>query len=885
MTVLSFFAITPVTYSQDGTNHQELQRLSAEWQKISLENKAQAEIFARMNNLPLKEEYADGTIMELQFIEGGVPFYYRTDNVNAALTTRTNHLHPGGSLGLNLDGTGYTGLGEWDGGAVRTTHQEFTNGGSSRVTQMDGNSTISAHATHVAGTMIAGGVSASAKGMGYNGTLKAWEWNSDVSEMAAAAANGLQISNHSYGYVRGWNISGSTWVWYGNPNISVQEDYLFGFYNSTSQQWDQIAYNAPYYLIVKSAGNDRLQGPVGAEHPQDGAPDGYDCIGEVGVAKNILTVGAVEDVPSYTGPGSVYMSSFSSWGPADDGRIKPDIVANGVSVYSCTSTSNSSYANYSGTSMASPNAAGSLALLQKHYQDTHGGASMRASTLKALIIHTADEAGLDPGPDYIYGWGLLNAAASAQKISEDASDGMNVIDELTLNNGGTYQQQVTCDGSQPLLVTVCWTDPPGTPATASLDPITPMLVNDLDLRITGNGNTYYPWKLNRDNPVAAATNSGENNVDNVEKIFVASPAAGSYTITIDHDGTLASAQVFSIIISGTGASAPQPPVADFTASSTQILAGQSVTFTDLSTNGPISWSWTFNGGTPASSNAQNPVVTYNTAGTYSVSLTAANAQGSDTETKTNYITVSDPPPPSYCTSHGNATIEWIGSVKIGGTTYTSGSSGAAGYQDFTGSVFNLQAGSTYSSTFTPAFSGASKAECWRVWIDFNHDYDFADAGELVFLANKKKTAISGNITIPAGALLGVTRMRVSMKRNSASVPCEVFASGEVEDYTINITASVRGTEAEAPAVVMLGDETPEEIRLYPNPVAGMLTVRIEESWLGAKVSLIDLAGRIISEQIMHETILQVGTAEFSPGIYFLVFQKNGRLVQKKFIKQ
>jgi PKD repeat protein len=84
------------------------------------------------------------------------------------------------------------------------------------------------------------------------------------------------------------------------------------------------------------------------------------------------------------------------------------------------------------------------------------------------------------------------------------------------------------------------------------------------------------------------------------------------------------------------------PVADFTANTTTITEGESVIFTDLSTNNPTSWSWTFNGGTPETSNAQNPTITYNTAGTYEVSLTAANAGGSDSEVKSAFITVEEP---------------------------------------------------------------------------------------------------------------------------------------------------------------------------------------------------------------------------------------------------
>ena len=87
------------------------------------------------------------------------------------------------------------------------------------------------------------------------------------------------------------------------------------------------------------------------------------------------------------------------------------------------------------------------------------------------------------------------------------------------------------------------------------------------------------------------------------------------------------------------AGAPQVPVADFSANSTTVYEGDSVQFTDLTTNNPTSWSWTFAGGTPGGSSDQNPLVTYNTQGTYTVELTAQNATGNDTETKVDYITV------------------------------------------------------------------------------------------------------------------------------------------------------------------------------------------------------------------------------------------------------
>ena len=630
-------------FAQQATNKSALLKFSIEKTADFNAKKTEAVLFARQNNLPLFIE-KDQVFMELMYIdEFGKPQYYLTENANSSAAISTDLVNTGGGNGLSLDGNGMT-VHEWDGGAVRGTHQEY----SGRVVMGDGVTTTHYHSTHVAGTMIASGVVGSAKGMAPSANLRAFDWNNDESEMASEAANqNALVSNHSYGYGRGWVWTGTSWQWYGNSSISDQEDYLFGFYDGQAQDWDQIAYDAPNYLIVKSAGNDRGDGPSNPPYPLDGP---YDCISHAGLSKNILTVGAVNDIPGgYTQPSDVVMSSFSAWGPVDDGRIKPDIVTNGVSLYSCDDDNDSDYTSLSGTSMASPSAAGSLILLQEHYEDLNGsGNFMLSATLKALVIQTADEAGTADGPDYEYGWGLMNTLGAADMITENQT--INVIDELTLNNGGTYQRTVTAIGGQPLQVTIVWTDDPGTPVSASLDPSDVMLVNDLDLRITESSNTFYPWKLDRNIPSNAATQNSENNVDNVEMVTIANPVGGTdYTIVVDHDGSLSGgSHAFSIVFSGITTSSAVPPLADFTANNTTPYTGSTVTFTDLSSNGPTSWSWSFSPSTVTyvngtSSASQNPEVTFNVAGTYDVSFTATNAQGSDTESKTAYIVASTPP--------------------------------------------------------------------------------------------------------------------------------------------------------------------------------------------------------------------------------------------------
>jgi len=251
---------------------------------------------------------------------------------------------------------------------------------------------------------------------------------------------------------------------------------------------------------------------------------------------------------------------------------------------------------------------------------------------------------------------------------------------------------------------------------------------------------------------------------------------GTYNVTLTvSDGTGNSTETKTGYITVTNITA------DFTGTPTLVIVGNTVSFTDNSTCDPTSWSWSFPGGTPSTSNSQNPVVTYNTAGTYSVTLTATNAGGSDSETKTNYITVSEVPL-NYCSSQGNnSSYEWISYVAFNSF---SNSSGAAGYTDFTNLTVPMTAGGNVSVTLTPGFSGSTYVEYWRIWIDYNKDGDFADAGEQVFAPASSSSTVTGNFTVQSGAS-GTTRMRVSMKWNAIPSYCEVFSYGEVEDYLVS----------------------------------------------------------------------------------------------------
>lgn len=550
---------------------------SAQVQRVSRERAVE---IARVKGFPVKGT-VNGRTYELQSIVNQIPRYYITTNLNAAESVSTKPCWPGGSSGLNLTGTGVK-MGVWDEGTVRLTHREVAG----RVTKRDGSPGTSTHGTHVGGTMIASGVTTAARGMASSATLDSYDWNSDTTEMNAAAGNGLRVSNHSYGLVTGWEVyclinvenpepvdeQGCTfvWIWWGDTRVSAFEDFAFGFYSFEAYDWDAISVANPRYLWVKAAGNDRNDGPApGTAHyyydvVQDAflpssairsldGNNGYDSISHSGCAKNGLTVGAVNDViGGYNGTSSVSMSTFSCWGPTDDGRIKPDIVGNGVNLTSSVDSADNAYASFSGTSMASPNVTGSLGILTEHFRNTHSGQpDMLSSTLKGLVIHTADECGNFAGPDYVHGWGLLNTLRAARAITFDQSMPF-AITENSISNNQEFQLFAVSDPNSPeLRVTICWTDPvPSFTLPDSLDPSTKMLMNDLDLRVHGISQNYQPWRLDPANPTAAATR-GDNTTDNVEQVVVATPSSESFRISVTCKGPpVNGSQTFSMIITG-----------------------------------------------------------------------------------------------------------------------------------------------------------------------------------------------------------------------------------------------------------------------------------------------------------------------------------------------
>jgi len=473
-------------------------------------------------------------------VEDGKPVYRTTHNVNSAKATKTDKLHVGGSLGLNLEGENMS-IGVWDVESALGTHDEFKDSQivpQSRVVYPEFNGgpfigSTSDHATHVAGTLIAKGVDPEAKGMAPKATLRSFDWNSDDTEALTEAGNGLLLSNHSYG-VPIFNSGGSQQV--SSENI--------GAYLSDARVWDQLAFSAPYYLAVNSAGNE------GTNTYSGGLGTGYDKLTGNKTAKNNLVVANANPFLLANSSFILNINPSSSQGPTDDFRVKPDIAGDGTSLKSSTDANNSDYSTFSGTSMASPNVAGTLLLLQQYYNQLNAN-YMKAATLKGLVCHMAlDDSRI--GPDPIYGWGFLDAEKSANVIT-NANNNAAVISELTISNGATYTYQFSASSGSELRATICWTDPAGTISSSPSNVLTPRLVNDLDLRLADqNGTIFTPWKLNSANVTGVAI-KGDNDVDNIERIDVNNPVLGNYTLTVSHKGALTNgSQNFSLIITGAG---------------------------------------------------------------------------------------------------------------------------------------------------------------------------------------------------------------------------------------------------------------------------------------------------------------------------------------------
>ena len=442
-----------------------------------------------------------------------------------------------------------------------------------------------------------------------------------------------------------------------NPNLTykaVLQSNSWGSsrttqYTSTSQEMDLILFDHDRISILQSQSN---------AGNQDSRPQAW--------AKNIISVGGIRH-QNTLGKSDDNWSFGASIGPAADGRIKPDL-ASFYDATLCTDqvgsagyASGNYYSSFGGTSGATPIIAGHLGLLYEMWADGLFGNSAPGATVfddrpfnttaKALLINTATQwsfAGTNHDLTRTHqGWGhadLIN--------TYDLRNQIFVVDETdVLSNLQSTVHSLTVDPGAPAFkATLVYRDNPGT-TSSSLHRI-----NDLDLKVTAPGGTVY-WGNNGLDAAMWSTSGGTaNTVDTVENVFVQNPGTGTWSVEViaselnqdTHVETGALDADYALVVSGVTTGPPPPPVAGFVGSPTSGFAPLGVQFTDQSTGSISTWSWDF--GDTNTSSQSSPLHTYANAGTYTVQLTVTGPGGSDTFTRTNYVTASQPQPPAAPTN-------------------------------------------------------------------------------------------------------------------------------------------------------------------------------------------------------------------------------------------
>ena len=201
----------------------------------------------------------------------------------------------------------------------------------------------------------------------------------------------------------------------------------------------------------------------------------------------------------------------------------------------------------------------------------------------------------------------------------------------------------------------------------------------------------------------------------------------------------------------------------------------------------------------------------------------------------------------------------------------------------TSMVASVAPGGSYTIYFSAGFGSSSYTEYWAVWIDFNQNGTF-DADEKVASGSSSSSAtLSATVAIPTTALLGNTRMRVSMKYNAAQTACEAFSYGEVEDYTVNISNSAPAVDNTSFAE-SLNDKAVEAYTIYPNPVSDLLNVTLNGIEGEVSLRIYDLQGRLVKQTLLNNFDTQINVEDLAKGVYIISVDEEKMPINKRFVK-
>ena len=342
--------------------------------------------------------------------------------------------------------------------------------------------------------------------------------------------------------------------------------------------------------------------------------------------------------------------------------------------------------------------------------------------------------------------------------------------------------------------------------------------------------------------------------------------AGTYTVSLTATNNIDSDDEVKVAYITVNAITEAPNV-DFVANLTVLNIAQPVSFTDLSTLQPTTWSWDFGDGN--NSIEQNPTHSYASAGFYTVSLTATNSVGPGSETKNNYIEVVLE---DYCDAGSSGTwYENIENVTFGTIDNDSGSDG---YTDYTSISTDVNAADIY--TFSVSYDKTYDTDEVIVWIDWNQDHIFSDDERyLVAEGSGANSPYTYDIEVPYDAPEGTTRMRVRLHDTANGpndTPCGDSDYGEVEDYSVNVINTSVGVD----------NKTNQLVNIYPNPANSYLMVKSDIKNFNYRIIALD--GRVVlNGKSDSNTEYTIDVSNLSFGMYNLILNYNEGQITKKII--